>query len=268
MGTMDGIDFTNWSEGDFTKDSDKVEPVPEIVSFELCPLTPAGNLKFNSIGSLATPAMKVGQGDTGSPALRSAKRSLKLSPSTPVGLTRKIPNVCNKSSIKTITLEEDVEMEDLEFGIVKPEPVEISETVGSGRKFIRGLRRRLIDASTSSEPSKVAQKSPGREVAKEKESTDKNVAVFKGKSVRFLRQKNKLQHINYKSTKKKKFSKDKEKARDKTQDRNQRLIDEFIYSNSRSNQVIVGLKSEVAKGANEPVTEDFKVLAEDDMVPQ
>ena len=82
-------------------------------------------------------------------------------------------------------------MEDLEFGIVKPEPVEISETVGSGRKFIRGLRRRLIDASTSSEPSKVAQKSPGREVAKEKESTDKNVAVFKGKSVRFLRQKNK-----------------------------------------------------------------------------
>ena len=159
-------------------------------------------------------------------------------------------------------------MEDLEIGIVKPETVEISETVGSGRKFIRGLRRRLIDASTSSEPSKVAQKSPGREVAKEKESTDKNVAVFKGKSVRFLRQKNKLQHINYKSTKKKKFSKDKEKARDKTQDRNQRLIDEFIYSNSRSNQVIVGLKSEVAKGANEPVTEDFKVLAEDDMVPQ
>ena len=90
----------------------------------------------------------VGNGILGaSPLLRSAKRALRLSPTTPVGLARKL-QLCNQGqSIEQITFEEDVEMINLDHQREDSDLISIGYTQKqdqkSNKKIIRGMRRRL-----------------------------------------------------------------------------------------------------------------------------
>ena len=84
-----------------------------------------------------------------SPLLKSMKRVLRISPSTPIGLARKLQLRSQGQDIKPITFGEDVEMTDLEFCrhqandlgsyIARPEPSPVAD-----RKIIKGFRRRLL----------------------------------------------------------------------------------------------------------------------------
>ena len=189
----------------------------------------------NIIGNCQIPT------NAGSPILRKTKRRLKLSPSTPVGLSRKLQNADNKLEVGPLTLEEDVEMVDLDLN---GSPAETNTDMNdfqpaSERKFKRGLRRKLVEPSTS--VAEITGKNNGRvEVA------------LKGKSVKLLRQRNKSQHHNYKSTKKKKNN---DVKMDKNS-KNQRLIDEFVSTKPRTNQVIIGLKADGDPKDTEQVADD------------
>ena len=76
-----------------------------------------------------------------SPILKPTKRSLVISPSTPVGLVRKYTFDGGEKEMKVLTFGEDVDMVDLEVKDPRPEP-DIKRM--SGRKVTKGLRRKHL----------------------------------------------------------------------------------------------------------------------------
>ena len=159
----------------------------------------------------------------GSPILR--KRPLNISPSTPIGLQRKLQTLGLEQSIKVITFDQDIEMDDGEIKDIEKRG-QIVDNLGEettqltpGRKFIKALRRGSISIDSN------------------RGTLNKQHTKTTGISVRNLKQKSKTKskNRNYKSTRRKKLE-----PTDPVLDQRQRLIDEFYTKTPDTNLCIAG----------------------------
>ena len=243
VGTIDGVDCSGWSHGDFSNDSNKCVPEKDGVfgrDNSLLDNNIGNDVSNKQLENVNTPLDQV---NMGSPMLRSTKRRLNISPNTPVGLVRKIHQECDKQPVAAmITFGEDVEMEDLDYDSSERD-VNVNCPTPNDRIIKMGLRRKLLKAvgdkleQDSSERILSSNVNPNREQGAISEPTGQNKVVnVKGKPVKLLSRRTKLARKNYKSTKKKGS-----KAKDSVGiDESQRLMDEFINKMPCDKQVLAG----------------------------
>ena len=221
-----------------------------LVNNNCWPLT--GATINNDASDILTPRNKLNRGGIlcASPLLKSVKRALRLSPSTPVGLSRKLQLCYRGQEIKPITFGEDVEMTDLDLPYKSPEPEpkpdEIKSDQTKGRRFVKGLRRKLDcnrlfgaddDNDVGSSTSQIDQL-PGSTSGDQKSGNN-----MKGKTIKSLRLKqreNRKPNITIKAKLQRKKSK-----KEVLVDEKQRLIDHYYAAESPStNKLLVGHDTE------------------------
>lgn len=281
--SMDGVDCSSWSNKDFSAGNgdervpfvecsilNRDEPgaersvingVGEGRAEQVCLSVCSAQLeRSDRVGEVSdrvgsepmTPAAANDNRHNISPMIKSVKRKINLSPSTPIGLPRKLLFGPVENKIDVITHEEDVEMIDLEHVSVKESKGvhEVKDIITPNRRELKGLRRiKLPDQNTvdvdenlKCSNARFLAAQPGEALGRADASSDggKNTTTkgntgaskmngIKGISIKYLKENSskmnslssrKKPKINYKSTRKKEV---KHKV-----DENQRLINEFL----------------------------------------
>jgi len=183
----------------------------------------------------------------GSPMLRRAKRTLNISPSTPIGLQRKHQVGEDKKELQIITFNQDIEMLDLDScnqsqtNVINSKST-LTETPNvtdtPGRRLLRGLRRGTLVKPKLDFITGLFPQAPDTKSEQENKG-DNRKSNFKGTSLKILKQRNKEKVKNYKTTRKK------NKHETPRLENNQPLINEFFSSTPVNNNTVVGLERNV-----------------------
>ena len=276
LGSSGDVDITEWSNKDFSSNNNiereqESEQTGQRVKHETMPgnraeqglMTSGGRMNVieNTQASTHTPSRLQLRNEIldGSPILRSAKRPLRLSPSTPVGLARKHQLCRQGQNISTITMDEDIEMFDLEAqDLEKDETRELSDSmvynkaeIPRGRTLIKGLRRRNTSLVNESESAvnkagtSACAQGPEHNLKEANAQGIKSVigstqGKFKGKSIKQMKQLCRKSPRNYKSTRKKREKKN------APVDKKQSLINQYFSTDP--NKIFVGLNSDDISG--------------------
>ena len=271
MGTISDVDYNNWSNKDFTPEvvgledesdkdaeqeceSDKIATESNKLVTELKQMSEASDKKVDheceSNKSVTKSNKLVTESNNnktldGSPELRSVKRSLNISPSTPVGMARKHILYGTNRNVQYITFSEDVEMMDLNIHdqasgmneheqVVEPTPVGHRKIVRAGRmKTVAGSYGALSRPAVLSMPSQ--DKKEGAEISNMKGISIKSLQKSHRGSTRNKK-------LNYKATRKKKENKP---SNTQKLEGGQRVIHDYFASVFKNNQLIVGPDTDV-----------------------
>ena len=250
MGAISDVDYNNWSNKDFTpevvglEDESDKDAEQKCESNKIATESNESNKSATESNKQVTESNKNGTLD-GSPELRSVKRSLNISPSTPVGMARKHILYGTNRNVQYITFSEDVEMMDLNIHdqasgmneheqVVEPTPVGHRKIVKAGRmKTVAGSYGALSRPAVLSMPSQ--DKKEGAEISNMKGISIKSLQKSHRGSTRNKK-------LNYKATRKKKENKP---SNTQKLEGGQRVIHDYFASVFKNNQLIVGSDTDV-----------------------
>ena len=289
---MDRVDFSRWSNKDFSTDYEgarecsiwnrvgeregaQIALSGHRAEHELV-MPDGGGVMSDKVETVpVTPvacAVTSDQMPAVTPMVISVKRELNLSPSTPVGLPRKLLFKSVENNINAITHQEDIEMADLECCQPRKDcDTEYTGNTGGvtnketpGRRELKGLRRmrslnlRALtvgedlenDGSlTSFNSINIPTNSAGvicdaGEKVKatgsaQEETTAVNTARLKGISLKHLKHNLKVHELSSKKKLRENYKSTRKKNVKSQVDGNQRLIREF-FTKTPTNQVLVG----------------------------
>ena len=257
-GQIDNVNYLDWSNKDFTPELNKEKGQVEQESEKNVDVGGVAGRDASSTHSHASPILEknvsVTQSDA-SPMLRKAKRNLDISPSTPVGLHRKLKSRDSKEAMNIITFSEDVEMVDAQDAQVITERDQETSTINKmleRRPFMRGLRRSRLESLSSSVSTDTSNVQTLMPTPKDKQPEGMSKITIKGMSIKNLKLRNKKQQANYKTTRKKgESNKGRTMGGQKHNIKGQRLIHQYYTLTPKNNQDIVGLEGGVPGEADE-----------------